>query len=150
MPLRWDHGRFGLLAVVALAALGCGGNGLPVVPVRGTVTFDGGPCPAAGGLTFTPLEVAEGLPKRPGIASFGEDGTFIVTSFREGDGLVPGRYQVNVSCDSGLPNPSSPDPWGDVSYVAKDWQPPELVVDKGSGGMTVTYDVKKKQPRQAR
>src|SRR5690349_15978662 len=33
------------------------GNGLPMVRVSGKVTFAGGPCPAPGNVTFTPIEV---------------------------------------------------------------------------------------------
>ena len=115
--------------MLAIVASGCGrGNRLPLVSVSGKVTFAGGPCPAAGNVTFTPIEVEPGLPRRPGSATFYTDGAFVVNSFQKGDGLVPGRYSVKITCDSGLPDPRSPDPWGDVSYVAKDYQPPELVV----------------------
>lgn len=133
--------------VTLVMTAGCGGHGLPIVPVRGVVTFDGGACPAPGTVTFTPIEVAEGLPSRPGMASFREDGVFAVTSFREGDGLLPGRYRVTIACDAGLPDPTSPDPWGDVSYVTKGYQPPEMMIAKGSQPLTVTYDVPKKEPR---
>jgi hypothetical protein len=130
------------MACVVLAAVaGCGGNALSLVPVSGKVTFSGGPCPAAGNVGFTPIEVEPGLPRRPGSGQFREDGTFQVTSFKKGDGLVPGRYRVTVMCFSGLPDPTSRDPWGDVSYVPKDFQAPELVVQKRGDAVEVTYDV---------
>ncbi len=134
------------IGFVLIALVGCGrDNGLQIVPVSGKVTFAGGPCPAAGTVTFTPLEVAAGLPRRPASGTFHEDGTFFVTSFKKGDGLIPGRYKVTVSCDSGLPDPRSPDPWGDVSYVAKGYEPPELVVEAGSDPIEVNYDVTPKK-----
>jgi hypothetical protein len=140
-----------LIAGLAIAAhTGCGDSGLSIVPVSGKVTFSGGPCPAAGNVGFTPISVEPGLPHRPGSGQFREDGTFQVTSFKKGDGLVPGRYRVTVMCFSGLPDPRSRDPWGDVSYVPKDYQAPELVVEKGGDAIEVMYDVplKKVSPKK--
>jgi hypothetical protein len=117
--------------------------------VGGRVTFDGGPCPAPGNVTFTPIVVEAGLPRRPASGSFQTDGEFTVTSFNEGDGLVPGRYRVTVTCFSGLPDPTSPDPWGDVSYVPKNYKPPELLVESASDPIEVSYDVPlKKLPQR--
>jgi len=136
MQLRW------LISSLSLAAMfGCGGNDLSMVPVTGKITFNNGPCPAVGNIGFAPIDVAPGLPHRPGSGQFHEDGAFQVTSFKKGDGLVPGRYRVTVMCYSGLPNPTSRDPWGDVSYVPKDYQAPELVVEKGGEAIEVNYDV---------
>jgi hypothetical protein len=133
-------------ALVTVLAAGCGSrNELGLVPVSGQVTFAGGPCPAAGTVTFTPIEVDPGMPRRPGSATFYTDGAFTVTSFKKGDGLVPGRYQTKISCDSGLPNPASPDPWGDVSYIAKDYQAPELIVVANSDPIVVNFDVTPKK-----
>jgi hypothetical protein len=129
-----------VLTSVAVFA-GCSGNDLPLVPVSGKVTFSGGPCPAAGNVTYTPIEVQAGLPRRPAAGAFNLDGEFQVTSFRPGDGLLPGRYKVSVTCYSGLPNPTSPDPWGEVSYVKKGYQPDELVVEQGSDALQLEYDV---------
>jgi hypothetical protein len=118
-----------------------------MVPVSGKVTFAGGPCPGIGNVGFTPIEVAAGLPRRPGSGRFAADGSFVVTSFNEGDGLLPGRYEVRVLCYSGLPDPRSPDPWGDVSYVPEDYRPPELVVAVDSDPIKVEYDVPPKKGR---
>lgn len=148
---RWKQVRHARTAWLLLGGLavgtlaGCGGNDLPLVPVSGTVTFDGGPCPAVGNVNFTPIEVAPGLPKRPGSGRFREDGKFVVTSFKEGDGLLPGRYRVAITCFSGLPDRSSPDPFGAVSYVPDDYRPVELVVEEGDDPITVNYDVPPKK-----
>jgi hypothetical protein len=134
----------GLLAVVS----GCGrGNGLPMVPVSGQVTFAGGPCPAPGTVNFSPVAPEPGLPRRPASGTFQSDGRFVATSFSEGDGLVPGTYRISISCDSGLPNPWSKDPWGDVSYVPKGFQPPELVVAVDSDAVELAYDVPPKKKK---
>ena len=49
-------------------------------------------------LFFAPSEPAEGFPRRPGTADFNEDGEFEASSFKTGDGLLPGKYVVNVEC----------------------------------------------------
>src|SRR4051794_12495656 len=85
-------------ALLLTALAGCGSSDLAIVPVNGTVTFAGGPPPAEGSITFTPTEVQEGLPHRPGRASFDKQGVFQVTSFKEHDGLIPGTYYANVTC----------------------------------------------------
>lgn len=134
-------------ALVLIAAGGCGtSHGLPLVPVSGQITFAGGPCPAAGTVTYSPIEIDAGLPRRPGSATFYEDGAFVVTTFKQGDGILPGRYKTTISCNSGLPDPRSADPWGDVSYIAKDYQSPELIVTAGSDPIVVNYDVTPKKP----
>jgi len=139
--------RWCATTLLLFAAGGCGsGNKLPLVPVGGKVTFAGGACPAAGTVTFTPIEVDAGLPRRPGSGTFYNDGAFVVTSFKKGDGLVPGRYKVTISCNSGLPDPRSPDPLGDVGYIAKDYQPPELIVVADSEPVELIFDVTPKQP----
>src|SRR3954463_9630264 len=77
---------------------GCNGQKLPLVPVTGKVTFAGSTPPHEGTVTFTPVTVAEGLPRRPGSAHFDKQGDFQVTSFKKNDGLIPGTYYANVTC----------------------------------------------------
>jgi len=131
----------GALLASALLIVGCGERRLSMVPVSGEVTFDGGPPPAAGRISFSPNETFGDLPRRPGMAQFGTDGKFQVTSFREGDGLVPGRYRVKVSCLSGLPDITKRDSTESVSYVAPGYEPDELIVEIGSNPIVVNYDV---------
>jgi hypothetical protein len=139
------------IPVAATALVGCrASHDLPLVPVSGRITFAGGPCPASGNVTFTPVDVDAGLPRRPGSATFHTDGEFAITTFRDGDGLLPGRYEVSITCFSGLPDPRSPDPWGDVSYVPSDYKPPQLVVAAGSDPIVVSYDVPEKKQKGAR
>lgn len=86
-----------LMLCVMLFAFGCGSD-RGLVPVSGTVTFDGGPMPGNGHLRFVPLKVAEGFARRPGMAKFTENGKFRVRSFEPGDGLFPGEYAVFPYC----------------------------------------------------
>ena len=126
------------VAVILCVFLGgCGGVERPTtVPVQGQVTFAGGPCPAPGTVFFGPLEVPEGLPRRPGRGRFDTDGAFTVQSFTPGDGLVPGRYRTRLVCWKVPPSPSS----AGVSYLPPGYQAPELVVEP-NGPVEVRYDV---------
>jgi hypothetical protein len=88
--------RLHSLAAVAsvLALLGCGGDGLRRVPVRGTVTAKGAPVGNAT-LLFLP---AEGTKGEGGIGTTDRDGHFTLIGSRRGDaGVVPGKYTVRVS-----------------------------------------------------
>jgi hypothetical protein len=136
--------RIRLIAVfVALGGcLGCSKSGLPIVPVSGKVTFEGGPPPANGTISFVPITVAEGMPRRPGTAAFGTDGNFSVTSFKKDDGLIPGSYSARVECWKGNPATSSdPNAFEKLSLVPKDFAPPPVVVEAKSGKVEVVIDV---------
>jgi hypothetical protein len=136
-----------LLALTPLLVLlsGCGGPAVPTVPVTGKITFDGGPCPAQGNISFVPTEVAAGMPRRPGSANFDTDGQYSARSFKPGDGLVPGRYQVRISCYRGQPDASNPKAFREASYVAEGFQFPEVVVEAGNGPITKDFDIPMKK-----
>ena len=86
------------LALCVLLCAGCGPDRPQTVHVNGRITFAGGTPPAADSIAFAPLEPAAGFPRRPASGSFDTSGTIHVTSFKENDGLVPGRYEVKVEC----------------------------------------------------
>ncbi len=133
--------RYFLAPAMLIACLGCGTERLPTVPVRGKVTFGGGPCPAEGTITFTPVSVEEGLPRRPGTAEFRTDGRFAATSFTPGDGLLPGRYRANISCWQGEPSSYDPSSFDRLNYVPKNYDPEEFVVEPSGDAVTLTLDV---------
>ncbi len=87
-----------LLAALAICPLlnGCGPSGPETIPIRGVVILDDGSVPRNCTVYFQPTDVAEGVPLRPATANVGEDGAFEVTSFRSGDGIVPGTYKVKI------------------------------------------------------
>lgn len=88
-----------LLLVAALGATsGCGNRGPETVPVRGRVTYGGGPWPKPGTITFVTHKPNPDYPSRPGSAEFDTEGNFVVTSWRPGDGLAPGTYRASVDC----------------------------------------------------
>jgi hypothetical protein len=130
-----------------LLSLGCGDSGPEIVPVKGTVTYGGGPWPAEGGVFLTPVEAAAGEPVIPTVVSMAKDGSFVAES-SVGAGLVPGKYQVAVECWELPPDESrTENPLG-KSYVPKKYQDPatsglSFDVPPGSGAMEVKLDVPK-------
>jgi hypothetical protein len=136
--------RLTLTITSLIAITGCSGDQPLTVPVSGQITFGGGACPAEGTVVFSPVAVKKGLPRRPGTASFGHDGSFSVTSFREGDGLIPGRYRPIVSCWKGEPRNDDPSSYERLNYVPKNYQAGEVVVAQTGGPVLVHLDVPKK------
>lgn len=132
--------RLGIMSL-ALLAVGCGDNGLPMTPVSGQVTFDGAPPPNAGNLSFVSLESDAGLPQRDGSCRFETDGQFVVTSFEKGDGLLPGKYRVDISCYKYQPDYSKKDPFADATAVDPSYEPLELTVVKGTPIEDLVVDV---------
>ena len=69
---------------------------------------------------------------------FDVDGTFEVTSFELGDGLVPGTYRVRIECWEQYPGDFRPG----VSYVPEKYEPEQLVIeDDTREAVEVSYDV---------
>jgi hypothetical protein len=136
-----------LLLLMTAALVGCGGSGAETIPVKGVVTLGGGPWPTGGTITFSP--VASSGPLRPAAGAFKPDGTFVVTSFKPGDGLTPGKYEISVECWAALPEMSptgAPSPGKSAvpekfrSGKTSGWV---LEVPVGSGPLEVKYDVPK-------
>lgn len=133
-----------LTALCCLVVAGCGRGGPELVNIKGKVTYGGGPWPAKGALYFNPVDPAEGMPRISSRADFDTDGNFAVTSFDDGDGLVPGKYTVVVECWDSPPEPGKPS----KSYVPKRYQTSrtsdlEVVIKSGAGTQEVTLDVPK-------
>lgn len=98
-------------SMILFASLGCAESKWPgevdVSPARGTVTVAGQGLPGAH-LVFHPTNPTQkAIPQ----AYTGPDGGFAATSFRTGDGVVPGEYVVTLRPN---PHPESYDP----RYVA--------------------------------
>jgi hypothetical protein len=93
--------RSGAAATIALALCllapfaGCGSSAAPqgakTFPVQGKVTYKGQPL-KTGSITFEP----EGA-GRDGHADIQPDGTFVLTTYKNGDGAVGGTHRVAVS-----------------------------------------------------
>ena len=84
--------REALLAITGLCvgAAGCGGGPPQPVAVRGQITYYGRPL-AGGTVTFVPAELGP-----PATGQIQPDGQYALTTFRPGDGALPGRYAVMV------------------------------------------------------
>jgi hypothetical protein len=82
------------LALAILAFSGCDGGEQSVgktIPVKGRVTYKGKPL-IQGSVTFEPEDSG-----REANGQISPDGTFVLRTFREGDGAMPGVHRVKVS-----------------------------------------------------
>jgi len=130
-------GPMAVIATCLVFASGCGSSrDVEIVPVHGTVTFNGGAMPGEGRIFFVPMEPAAGFPRRPGNAHFGPDGTFKAKTFEPGDGLIPGRYGVVVQCWKVPPDLGGPPA---ESYLAAKY------MNSDTSGLTL--DVAADEPR---
>lgn len=138
----------GLVAVILLGCVvsGCSRGSPGMVPVSGRVTFGGTNPPATVELYFAPAPVedaAASVPQRAGRAIASPNGTFQVSSLREGDGLLPGTYEVRLVCWRTPPNANheggGPDSAG-VSFLPVGFAAPSLTIEPGSR-RAVRYDL---------
>ena len=91
-----------------------------------------------GNITFSPLTSPGSTPARPGSGQFKEDGKFVVGSYRPGDGLMPGRYHIGVSCFDPL---DTSKPAAELEFVPQDFKTKELVVENGQDAIELNFDV---------
>jgi hypothetical protein len=96
--LRRASPRVQLAVFILVCALGCGKNSSLTKQVRGQVTFQGAAPPAEGKITLAPIESAPTYPRRPASGDFDKTGAFTLTTFAKDDGIIPGRYHVNIKC----------------------------------------------------
>jgi hypothetical protein len=132
----------GLVAVFCSFQSGCEkGHGLPLVPVSGRVTFNKTQPPVEGNIAF--VQVGDsgqaGVPNRPGRATFGTDGEFAATTFKNGDGLLPGKYQVTITCADAEAKPGQP--FDEVSFVPSSYRAEYLVVERDGQPIELNFDV---------
>lgn len=141
-------GHWARLALLTLLFAGCDGGGPTIVPVRGKITFNGGPWPHPGGLFLLPVQAASNEPLAPGFANFDVNGNF-VAECNSGEGLVPGKYQVAVQCWTLPPDDTRPDNPKGISCVPDKYRNSatsglEFTVDPGQRGhLELSFDVPK-------
>ncbi|MEM1303340.1 MAG: hypothetical protein AAGG46_00500 [Planctomycetota bacterium] len=85
-----------MVVFAAAATLGCTGADYNVAPVSGTISFDGRPL-SGGQLMFAP--VASGGGDKAGKAGFAKvqpDGSFVVSTYGDGDGAVVAKHRVTL------------------------------------------------------
>ena len=86
------------LAIAAIAAIlalttGCGSGGTSKGPVKGKVTFNGQPV-TGGSISLTP---AGELKATIAGGEVGADGTFVITTEKQGDGAAIGKHTVGYA-----------------------------------------------------
>jgi hypothetical protein len=97
-----------LLVVTICGSVGCGSAGpYDYVTVSGSVTYeDGGKVPLSGmRLMFVPLDAPEvaGAHPRRAMANVDAEGGFdCATSYKYGDGLIPGRHKVVIEAPAAV------------------------------------------------
>ena len=122
-----------------------------LVRVTGRITLDGGNWPKPGALTFVPAEeqLVGGAgdappPTRVGFAEFDVEGRFVAQTRRPGDGLMPGRYRVGVSCWLQPPDMASPGSGPAAPEAVRDPQKSSLYADiPAAGTATLSLDVRR-------
>jgi hypothetical protein len=79
---------------------GCKKSGLEMVPIHGDVSFNGTPLQnvTQGIVRYSPKE--SGTAAREATGRIQPDGTFVLTTFKGGDGVVAGEYNITVTANS--------------------------------------------------
>jgi hypothetical protein len=120
--------RWSMLALVAAASVGCGGDGMEST-VSGRVTLDGKPV-GPGTVVFAPAAGEQ----NPATGTIQVDGTYVLKSNRTA-GLPTGRYKASVSVFDQAP--VAP---GERSYEQAKLVTPQKYADPSTSELE--YDVK--------
>ena len=124
------------LPMLALALLGpstgCGANGagtMPsLVPVTGKVTFKGQPL-TTGIVRFEPDDFG-----RPATGKLQPDGTFVLTTLKDGDGVVAGHHLVSITDTDSKAKPAVPKKYANG-------QSSKFVADVSPESKEFTFDI---------
>jgi hypothetical protein len=88
--------QFGRLAALSLllpsVMAGCGPSGPTLIPVRGEVVYNGAPL-KQGTVVYLPTEAGDSRQASGGIQP---DGSFVLTTIKNGDGVAPGKYNIVI------------------------------------------------------
>lgn len=121
---------FCLFLNLSALLIGCGGSDRATVyPTSGTVLYDGKPMMGGGAISFIPISTQKG--KTAG-GTIKEDGTFVMSTYEEGDGSISGEFRV-VVYQSTMQEPETV-PDSDGTETGKNFEPvtsePIAIVDK--------------------
>lgn len=131
---------------LAASLSGCGnGDRVTVYPTKGVVLFEGKPMAGGGAITFVPLTALEGK-AAGGVIK--EDGTFVMSTYEEGDGSIAGEFRVMIHQSTMQEPETTPDADGKAAAsrseptqtVAKDAQIPRVYSDPNQSPLTVKVD----------
>jgi hypothetical protein len=132
--------------LLAAAVVGCGAGGGSKGQVKGKLVANGQPV-TSGSVTFMPVDASEGA--QPASGAVQSDGTFVVTTDKEGDGAAIGKHQVSFT-----PQQVTPPEWD--GYGAQPPTPPtafaglmpkESQVEIKSGENELTIELVPATPR---
>ena len=90
------HSRWLIVLVTVAGFVGCGSGPATTYPVSGEVVFDDGTPFTTGGVVMFESIALEDQPVRTAAGTLAADGTFRVSTFKEGDGAVAGKHRVLV------------------------------------------------------
>lgn len=131
-----------LVALAVLACVGCGAG--RTVSVTGTVLRKGKPVSLARVMFST-----AGAPVAVGLSD--ASGRYSLSTFREGDGAVPGLHRViaqpivRLAADGETPDPSTPLDRPDIPLACQDFTTTPLRVEVVAGGSnTIDLDLKER------
>lgn len=81
--------------------VGCAKSGPEMVPIHGDISYNGATLQnvTQGIVRYTPKE--GGTAAREATGRIQPDGTFVLTTFNAGDGVVAGEYLITVTANSG-------------------------------------------------
>lgn len=129
--LRLD--RWIIAASLCLLVSGCGGgNGLETAPATGQVTLNGQPLPY-GAVSFRPKAGS------PATGEIQADGSFTLTTYRNGDGAIVGAHEVLVSATEAHAGTAKPVDPGMEAPIPKSLIPEKYASFSTSG---ITAEVK--------
>lgn len=140
MKSRSVHGAIAVTLALAVYFAGCGAQGPTTIPIRGEVLYKGAP------LKNVPQGIVRYLPKTPdsGRQASGRlqaDGSFVLTTFKASDGVVPGEYTITVSAYSReAPSRAEVEASGGAGMVAPKLMIPERYTDPNASGLSDVVD----------
>lgn len=87
-----------LMLAVAGLGVGCAEDAAPpeTVKVTGLVTYKNQPL-SKGAVTFQPVDPGKAPLLRPAQGQIQSDGRYELSTFKDGDGALPGHYQIVVT-----------------------------------------------------
>ena len=140
---RWSRTVvLGVLFGILNAGCGGGTNTFATILVKGKVTYKGQPL-TNGTVTFSPVDSQK---CRPATGQIESDGTFVMSTVKFGDGVMPGEYKVAIESlkagsdedekretgqDSGIPKKYT-------SFTTSELQE---TVSESEGNKTVEYNL---------
>lgn len=104
-----------LVGVSGCMGEGAGGAKVKTVPFSGKILLDGTPHGNVN-VTFTPQGSDDGV--RTSYAEVKEDGSFVATTYVTGDGIIPGKYNVQIGAARTAGDVASADPAQLMASVA--------------------------------